>query len=340
MSPDANFRRQIRRVALVPPLILCLLSAIFFGQVVLLLSAFDRVARKDHLIDRAHETSRLLADRADGLRDHLASGSPATLRRHRETDARLGTCFDDLGRLVSGDLPQSLRLALIRKRGDLWAASASRAIAPSPGSPRQPPDPGDQARGRELMEEIRRLMAAFLEAEEGGRDRLSGEARSRSWAVLSACSGGGIALVVLLACSSSRRIGGLCHAFEDLQARYDRDESGRLDLLSKALKYYAIFTLDEEGRITSWNSDAERILGYSEGEVLSRRFSYVYGDTDSDGTQQDLVWAARDGRADDHRWIARKDGFRFAARTSLLAIRDPGGVLRGYTSVIHEVEED
>ena len=340
MNPEVKFRRQIWRVVVLPSLLLVLISAAYFGQVVVLLFVFDRVARKDQLITSAHRTSRLLAEREAGLRDHLASGFPGSLVAYRASEDRLGLALDDLGRLASDDPSQPLILDQVREWSVRWTTIAGEMVASSSGPVRRPVAPGALAAGEELMGEIRRGMTTFIKAEEGARDRLSDEARSWSWSVLAECSGGGIALAVLLTYSSSVRLSRLCKAIDDLQARSDREEPERLDRLSEAIRYYAIFTLDEEGRITSWNSDAERILGYREDEVISRRFSHLYGESGgrSDGPEQDLDWAAREGRADDVRWITRKDGFRFKARVSIVAIRDLAGVLRGYTKVIHEVD--
>ena len=92
--------------------------------------------------------------------------------------------------------------------------------------------------------------------------------------------------------------------------------------MSEAMKYYAIFTLDAEGRISSWNQDSERILGYRPNDVLARNHSCLFEDDDirRDMPQKSLSWAVQDGRAEDIRWISRKDGFRFRARVAIVAI--------------------
>ena len=159
-------------------------------------------------------------------------------------------------------------------------------------------------------------------------------------AVLPGCSGGVTALVAILACSSGRRMLRLSATFDDLQTLSDRQDRERLGLLAEAMHYYAIFTLDAEGRISSWNLDAERILGYRPDDVLNRSVACLYSDEEvrRDVPQKNLSWATGDGRVEDVRWIRRKDGFRFEARVAIVAIRDADAALCGFTYVIHEVE--
>lgn len=195
------------------------------------------------------------------------------------------------------------------------------------------------------MGEILASMTAFLDAERADRDRLSDATQSRSWSVLAACSGSAIALGLILAYSSQRRLVRLCRSFEAaievLEAKSDRQERENLSLLSEAMKYYAIFTLDADGLITSWNGNAERILGYRDDDVMARRPSHFYSDEDvrRDVFFRDMEWASVEGRVEDERWLTRKDGFRFKAHVAMMSIRDANGILCGYTNVIHEVAD-
>ena len=79
MEPAANFRMQILRAIVLPPLLFFILSAVFFGLIVHLLSELDRVGQADRLIDRVNATSRLLVDRETARSGYLVATSPGKM---------------------------------------------------------------------------------------------------------------------------------------------------------------------------------------------------------------------------------------------------------------------
>ena len=116
----------------------------------------------------------------------------------------------------------------------------------------------------------------------------------------------------------------------------------RFRLLVEGVKDYAIYALDTEGRIVSWNSGAERIKGYSRDEVLGKHFSIFYlpEDIAAGKPAKDLEVAAAEGRLEDvGSWRVRKDGSRFFANLLISAIRDEDGTLLGYTKVTRDITD-
>jgi PAS domain S-box-containing protein len=112
-------------------------------------------------------------------------------------------------------------------------------------------------------------------------------------------------------------------------------------LLVSGVKDYAIVMLDTEGRITSWNTGAEQILGHREREILGRHFSEFYTD---DGMRQGkaslgLTTAAEKGRYEDAGWRRRKDGSLFWADVVITAVRDETGKLRGFGKVTRDITD-
>jgi PAS domain S-box-containing protein len=93
----------------------------------------------------------------------------------------------------------------------------------------------------------------------------------------------------------------------------DLPDGARLELLVDAVTDYAIYLLDRDGMIRTWNAGAERIKGYRASEVLGRHFSLFFTPEDNaaDVPGQILVHAGRDGRAEQEGWHVRKDGGRF-----------------------------
>jgi len=115
----------------------------------------------------------------------------------------------------------------------------------------------------------------------------------------------------------------------------------RYRLLVDALTDYAIYMLDLDGRVTSWNPGAERLKGYRAQEILGEHFSRFYTDEDrSAGLPQNaLATAAREGRFEAEGWHVRKDGTRFWANVIIDPIRDAGGHLLGYAKITRDLSE-
>lgn len=117
-----------------------------------------------------------------------------------------------------------------------------------------------------------------------------------------------------------------------------RQEEQRFRLFVEAVKDYAIFALDAQGRISSWNEGAARLKGYAASEILGRHFSCFYSpeDIQAGKPERELEVAARDGRVEDDGWRLRKDGSRFWANVSITAIRDKQGTLIGFAKVTRD----
>lgn len=115
----------------------------------------------------------------------------------------------------------------------------------------------------------------------------------------------------------------------------------RFRLLVQAVQDYAIFMLDPQGRITSWNIGAEKMKGYAPAEIIGQHFSklYIPEDVASGKPEKLLGIAAREGRAEEVAWRLRKNGEKFWARVTLTAIRDENGELIGFGKVTRDLTE-
>jgi PAS domain S-box-containing protein len=115
----------------------------------------------------------------------------------------------------------------------------------------------------------------------------------------------------------------------------------RFRLLVEAVRDYAIFMLDPEGRILTWSVGAERIKGYKAEEVIGKHFSifYLAHDVNSGKTEKELEIARRDGRFEEEGWRVRKDGSRFWANVVITALRDEGGRLYGFGKVTRDLTD-
>ena len=113
----------------------------------------------------------------------------------------------------------------------------------------------------------------------------------------------------------------------------------QLKLLVESVLDYAIFVLDPDGRVATWNRGAERIKGYTAGEIIGQHFRRFYTDEDRERRhpEDELTSAARDGRFEDEGWRVRRDGSRFWANVVITALRDGDGELVGYGKVTRDL---
>src|SRR3954463_2266575 len=120
-----------------------------------------------------------------------------------------------------------------------------------------------------------------------------------------------------------------------------RESEQRVRLLIENIRDYALFMLDPDGRVASWNVGAERINGYSAKEILGSHLSRFYppGDVLAEKTALELRVARETGRFEEEGWRVRKDGTRFWANAILTAVRDPNGELRGFAKVVRDLTE-
>ncbi len=117
-----------------------------------------------------------------------------------------------------------------------------------------------------------------------------------------------------------------------------RRSEERFRLLVDGARDYAIFMLDCEGRVTTWNPGAERIKGYTAAEILGQHFSRFYpqDSVDRGKPEHELIAAAAEGRFEDEGWRIRKDGSRFWANVIITALRGKDGKLIGFSKVTRD----
>jgi PAS domain S-box-containing protein len=111
--------------------------------------------------------------------------------------------------------------------------------------------------------------------------------------------------------------------------------------LVESVKDYAIFMLDREGRVMTWNPGAERIKGYKADEIRGKHFSVFYPPEDIERGKPDyeLKVAADEGRFEDEGWRIRKDGSRFWANVLITALKDEKGALYGFGKVTRDITQ-
>ena len=135
--------------------------------------------------------------------------------------------------------------------------------------------------------------------------------------------------------------------FDSLQAserkylKYFQENEERFRILVENVKDYAIYMLDPQGRVMSWNKGAERLKGYTSDEVLGRYNSIFFTDEDIDQgiPEHDLRMVQELGYYESEGWRVRKDGSKLWANVILTAVHDNEGNLRGYAKFCQDITD-
>jgi PAS domain S-box-containing protein len=137
---------------------------------------------------------------------------------------------------------------------------------------------------------------------------------------------------------------GFAKVTRDSTARWQADEElrrseERFRLLVDSVEDYAIFMLNPEGYVTTWNIGAERIKGFKAEEILGKHFSCFWpaDDVAAGRCEQELERAKLDGRVEQEGWRLRKNGTRFWANVVISAVRDACGQLVGFAKVTRDL---
>jgi PAS domain S-box-containing protein len=146
--------------------------------------------------------------------------------------------------------------------------------------------------------------------------------------------------------SASGELLGFAKITRDLTERREaelalRHSEEQFRLLVQSVTDYAIYMLDPEGRVTSWNIGAQRIKGYLPHEIIGRHFSEFYtpADRERGEPRRALETAAREGRFEKEGLRVRKDGSTFVAHVVIDPIRGPNGDLLGFAKVTRDITE-
>jgi PAS domain S-box-containing protein len=136
----------------------------------------------------------------------------------------------------------------------------------------------------------------------------------------------------------------LCSAIRDVTQREEvaernRENEIRLRLLIDAVKDYAIISLDADGLVTTWNTGAQRLEGYSSQEIIGQHISRFHpaAEVASGKPDEELQQAASRGHIEDQNWRVRKDGSRFWAEVAITAVHDSAGKLIGFLKIAKDI---
>ena len=191
----------------------------------------------------------------------------------------------------------------------------------------------DDLAARKPQRELETAAAVGRVEDEGWRIRKDGK---RFWATT----------VITVLRNPDGTIHGFAKITRDMSERREADERLRqtteiFQLLVSSVRDYAIFMLDPNGNIATWNPGAQRIKGYLPEEIIGRHFSTFYPEEDlrTHKPERELAIAREKGSVEDEGWRVRKDGSRFWANVVITAVYGPAGDLRGFAKVTRDITD-
>ncbi len=132
-----------------------------------------------------------------------------------------------------------------------------------------------------------------------------------------------------------------CQSEPQAQEKSHAASGELLRLMIESAKDYAIFTLDLERRVSSWNSGAQAMFGYSEAEIFGQSgdILFVPEDREAGAPQWEADTAKTKGRAENERWHLRQDGSRFYGSGLTMPLRNDAGAIIGFVKVMRDLTE-
>jgi PAS domain S-box-containing protein len=344
------FRRQIRRLILVPLIVSLLIAAVLELQVRRLMSAQEWVEHTDFVIAQSRLLLRSIIDQETGLRGYLLSRESQFLQPYHTADALVPGLFDQLRRETTDNPEQQKQLETVRQSYERWHAYAEDGIARAAKN-----DPSvDQAsfnlNGKQLMDEVRERQQEFVDREDQLRtmhlQRSDSGGRTMTWTLLGLV--GVFALTLLNETRSNLRNVDKEYAgiLADLRKRSAElsESRERLQVTLRSIGDAVIVT-DAAGRITFLNPVAEKLtqhsLAQAEGRDLDEVFRIVSEETRVK-TESPFSKVMRLGTVvglANHTVLLRGDGTEIAIDDSGAPIRDDQGNVLGVVLVFRDVTE-
>ena len=284
-----------------------------------------------------------MVDLETGMRGFVITGDEAYLGPFHSATASAGRQIDEMQRLLSDDPGQQQRIGELRSLVNAEIAASQRLVAMERASGTESASLAVKTGDTKVrMDRIRQVIAELLVAQDRSLDQqgLRGEyatRQARNALRTIVIANATAIIVVLFACyfvflGDNRR--------HQAEQQLIASES-RFRLLVDNVKEYAIFLLDREGRITTWNAGAERIIGYRADEIIGRHISCVYagGEADREKVQAELRTALEKGQFEEDGWHVRKDQTRFWANDVVTPLFDPQGAHIGFSRITRDLTE-
>jgi PAS domain S-box-containing protein len=344
-APRATLERRLRLTMLLPIVLTVLLAGALVGELLLLLDSAGWVDHTDQVIAQARHIGVLVADRTIALDRYLATGDATQLASLEEQDRGLSVALAALGEFVDDNPTQEARHDRLAVAVANWRQSIEPLVAQRHIRAREPEDEL-QRRANPLTLQLNRQLSDFVAVEERLRDERSHRTHQLSRAVVSGTLLTALLLGGVLGLFARRNLRAVATQYEAALGHVREQalllsEEERFRRLIEAVEDYAIFLLDVDGNVSSWNAGAERGTGWGSSEILGQPYALFFTSDDrgADKPRHELEVAAQRGVARGEERRVRKDGSQFLAEVTLTAVRDAGGQMVGFVSIARDITD-
>jgi PAS domain S-box-containing protein len=342
-----EFRRILRQMLLLPVLLLLILAAFVLWQIVHSSRTFRALDQSDQITAQIVEIQKLIIDQETGLRGYQLTGNPAMLQPYRQAAAEIPQHFATLSALLPARPNQRQRLATLRDRYQIWLAFAEATLAKHAGALT---DPTSDERGKALMDDVRSISAAMLDAE--GRAR-----RNRSNSILAAQKqefltilAASLVVGLFLGLFTRSRLTRVSRtydgALEELRRRSVELHESRQRLMTTLESIGdAVIACDNEGRIQFMNVIAQNLTGWTGTEAINQPLQDVFYIINEETREVAENPVEKVRRLDhviglaNHTALISRQGKEFVIDDSAAPIRDADGKMNGIVLVFRDVTE-
>ncbi len=338
----AIYKRILNQVVILPLLTMVLLAMMLFWQVQTLVATSRLVDHTDQVIAQAHYTLKLALDAETGQRGYLVGGKRLFLEPFTRAEREFPLALKDLSTLVADNLPQAKQVQIIQADFTQWATNARREMTVrEQGQNYQ--SVFNEARGKDLMDDLRTQFDAFVTTEQGLRAKRSRAAQQTSnLAVISVW-----VLTLLLGALLAFLTGRQMTTLVSLYMSSLNQIHGREQLLSVTLTSIgdAVLTTDAQGKVTFLNPIAERLTGWTREAAQAQDATKVFciiNEETRQPVESPLMRVLREGVVvglANHTILIHKEGAETPIDDSGAPIRDDKDNVIGSVLVFRDITE-
>lgn len=331
-----EFERRLRRLSIVPFLLLIIVAAALCFQIFRQRQVALSIERADQAISGTTHIMKLLIDMETGFRGYLLAGQVVFLEPYEQAIGSIHSEINALRKSVPNSEEIVPKLNQLESSVDDWSSYATTLIQTRQAHAHFQPAFSD-TEGKRRMDHMRAQIQDILRLQEVHRDNSTSNYTHQFHITISATLLLSFFAALFIALYSRSGALWIAKTFEE-SVEETRKESEQYRATFEGVKDYGMSLLDPNGTILRWNPGAEQLTGYTASDVVGKNIASIY--TQDELTKQQLQYllnrANELGKYEIEAWWARKDGSQFWAETAFTALREAHGPLRGYSGIFRD----